>query len=305
MKKILKPIIILAVILFLLIEFSLRKFMGLGKAPIYISSNQYEYISAPNQEGNRFGNHYLFNSYSHRSNELNSNKKIILGLGDSVIFGGVQSDQDSIATSIFSNISTDYQMLNISTGSWGPDNCAAYLKEKGTFDAEYMFLVVSSHDAHDNMDFQPVVGVSSSYPDKQYPLAWAELFDRYLIPRISKYFSSKENLNPDEKIAQGIQKKGIAFNPGFNQINEISINKKIPLYVYLHAEISELKEKEYNNQGKEIIAWAKKNNINLIKELDYDFTESDYRDNIHINDSGQKKLATIMLNTIPLAKTIP
>lgn len=62
-------------------------------------------------------------------------------------------------------------MLNISAGSWGPDNCAAYLKEKGTFGAEGIILVVSSHDAHDNMNWQTVVGQSVAFPDKQYKLS--------------------------------------------------------------------------------------------------------------------------------------
>ena len=102
---------------------------------------------------------------------LDSTKIIILGLGDSVLFGGLQSDQDSIATSIFTNEEKKYQMLNISSGIWGPDNCAAYLKEKGFFNAKKMFLVVSSHDAYDNMNFSPVVGVHKSYPNRQYTLA--------------------------------------------------------------------------------------------------------------------------------------
>lgn len=38
-------------------------------------------------------------------------------------------------------------MLNISAGSWGPDNCAAYLKHYGLFGAKAMSLLVSSHDA--------------------------------------------------------------------------------------------------------------------------------------------------------------
>ena len=98
--------------------------------PLYVESKQYEYIFAPNQEMTRFGVHFYVNSYSQRSKEPDVNKKIVLGLGDSVINGGAQTDNDSLATSIVS-VSTEYQMLNISAGSWGPDNCAAYLKEKG------------------------------------------------------------------------------------------------------------------------------------------------------------------------------
>lgn len=45
-----------------------------------------------------------------------------------------------------------------------------------------------------------------------------------------------------------------------------------------------------------IIDWAERNNVTLIKELDYHFTEKEYRDGIHINKKGQRKLADIMKN---------
>ena len=191
-------------------------------------------MACPNQDGYRFGNHYHYNSYSQRSEEPDSTKKIILGLGDSVLFGGVQTDQDSLATSIFSQ-ETDIQMLNISAGSWGPDNCAAYLKKFGLFGAKAMFLLVSSHDAHDNMDFQPVVGIHPSYPDKQYALAWGELLDRYLLPRV--FPKKKKEADPDQKVLDGIgiEKNGKVFNPGFDQLAEIAKQANIPLYVYLQT----------------------------------------------------------------------
>ena len=163
-------------------ELALRQVWGFANAPLYFESDSYEYMACPNQDGYRFGNHYHYNSYSQRSEEPDSTKKIVLGLGDSVLFGGVLIDQDTIATSLFT-VETGIQMLNISAGSWGPDNCAAYLREKGMFGAKAMFLLVSSHDAHDNMNFQKVVGVHPSYPDKNYLLAWGELLGRYVYPR--------------------------------------------------------------------------------------------------------------------------
>ena len=170
------------VALFAVTEITLRQVWGFANAPLYQESSSYEYMARPNQDGYRFGNHFHYNSFSQRSDEPDSTKTIVLGLGDSVLFGGVMTDQDSLATSLFS-AETDMQMLNISAGSWGPDNCAAYLKEKGMFGAKAMFLLVSSHDAHDNMDFKPVVGKHASYPDRQYLLAWGELIGRYLYPK--------------------------------------------------------------------------------------------------------------------------
>lgn len=298
-KKLLWRIIFVLLVLSIVVEIGLRVLFGLCDAPLYVSHKAYEYIAVPNQEGKRFGNHYHYNSYSQRSNEPDSTKTIILGLGDSVIFGGVQSDQDSIATSLVTNKIEDLQILNISAGSWGPDNCAAYLKENGTFNAKGMFLVVSSHDAYDNMDFQPVVGMHPSYPKEQYLLALWELLDRYLWPRLKSYFVQQGDLDPDQKVLQTIHKNGLVFNPGFNELKSIADSLNIPLVIYLHAEKSELLNNNYNEQGNEIIQWANKNKVKIVKELDYSFVEYDYRDNIHINDNGQRKLAKIMEENIP------
>lgn len=131
-------------VLFIGGEIYLRKELGMCNAPLYYASNKYEYMAIPNQDGYRFGHHYHYNSYSQRSDEPQKGKKKVLGLGDSVLFGGVMIDQDSIATSIFTR-ETDTQMLNISAGSWGPDNCVAYFKDKGLFGAKALYLLVSSH----------------------------------------------------------------------------------------------------------------------------------------------------------------
>lgn len=253
-------------------------------------------MALPNQSGWRLGNRYYYNRYGMRSAEVDSTVRRILGLGDSVIYGGVQTDQDSLATSLFT-AETGVQMLNISAGSWGPDNCAAYLEQHGTFDAIGAFLMVSSHDAHDNMTFTPTVGVHVSYPDHQYWCAIAEVFCRYAWPRLRGWFSKQaQELDPDQKVLaeSGIRKDGQVFNPGFDQLKAICDGHRIPLVVYLHAEQGELEAGAYNDQGEEIIAWCKSNDIPLIRGLDQGFTPADYRDGIHINSRGQRKLADVM-----------
>lgn len=187
-------------------------------------------------------------------------------------------------------------------GSWGPDNCAAYLKEKGLFGAKAMFLLVSSHDAHDNMNFEPVVGKSASYPDKQYWCAWAELICRYVWPRtIGKLFAqpAAESDDPDQKVLKsingtGIDKKGKTFNPGFNQLKQMADDAGIPLILCLHPDKDEQVAGKYNEQGKEIIAWCKNNNITPILELNEGIKLDMFRDGIHTNEKGQRFEADLM-----------
>lgn len=287
----------------ILCEALLRVKWGFCDTVLMKASDKYEYIAVPNQNRMRFGNHIFYNSLSMRSPEVKKGSIKILGLGDSVINGGVLTDQDSLATTILSNrlsnaLSQDVEVLNISAGSWGPDNCNAYLDENGCFDAIAMLLVVSSHDAHDNMDFKPIVGISPSFPEKQYPLAIIELCDRYLFPRIRSVFrrrTKQQRLEDFEKI-EGIKKTGKGFNTGFSALKHKADSLYIPMIIYLHAEQSELGNKQYNSQGEEIINFAKLNNIPIIKDLDFGLTPDWYRrgDNIHLSQYGQSKMAELI-----------
>lgn len=269
-------------------------------APLYEASDKWEYMACPNQDGYRFGNHYHYNSYKQRSEEPDSTKKIVLGLGDSVLFGGVLTDQDSTSSYVFNRLCPDWQMLNISAGSWGPDNCAAYLKHYGLFGAKAMFLLVSSHDAHDNMVFSPVVGAHPSYPDKQYWCAWAEFICRYVWPRtIGKLFAANKADDPDAAVLKsvdgtGIKKGGKVFNPGFDQLKQMADSAGIPLYICLHPDKNEVKEGKYNEQGEEIIRWCERNGITPILELEEGVKPDMFRDGIHTNEKGQRFEADLM-----------
>ena len=290
-------------ILIALLECTLRFVFGFCDAVLYQSSPAYEYIAQPNQHRYRFFSHIDYNSYSQRSEELDSTKTIVLGLGDSVIFGGTMLDQDSIATTLFSK-ETGMQMLNISSGSWGPDNCAAYLKEKGTFGAKAMVLVCSSHDAFDVMSHIPVVGIYPNYPDKQYKLAIWEVIDRYLMPRIKVYFRGKQLLDPDAQVVEkvksdeGVAKKALNFDPGFDQLLQISEEKHIPFFIYLHPEVCEVMSRKYKEGGLMIMEWAKTHHIKLIDGLNEGVTVDMYRDVIHLNEKGQRNLANSLKKMI-------
>lgn len=283
-------------ILIALLEFTLRFVFGFCDAVLYQPSPAFEYVAQPNQHRYRFFSHIDYNSYSQRSDEPDSTKTIVLGLGDSVIFGGTMLDQDSIATTLFSK-ETGMQMLNISSGSWGPDNCAAYLKEKGTFGAKAMVLVCSSHDAFDVMSHIPVVGIYPNYPDKQYKLAIWEVIDRYLMPRIKVYFSGKQLLDPDAQVVEkvksdeGVAQKSFNFDPGFDQLLQISEEKHIPFFIYLHPEKGEVEKNEYKEGGKLIIDWANTHHVKLVDGLKEGVTTDMFRDVIHLNEKGQRNLA--------------
>lgn len=279
------------------IELSLRLVFGFCDALLYESSDKYEYIARPNQDRYRFFSHIYINSYGMRSEEPDSTKKRILGLGDSILFGPAQNDQDSLATTLFTN-ETGVQMLNISCGSWGPDNCVAFLKEHGTFGADQMVLVCSSHDAYDRMSFIPVIGLPG-YPGEQYRFAIWELLDRYVLPRIDRLFREPIHLDPDAEVVArkqfaSVVKKNKVFNEGFDQLKALSDSLQLPLTIYLHAETGEISEGAYNDLGKEIIAWADSCHIPLINGMKEGETPDMYIDIIHLNERGHRHLANVL-----------
>lgn len=286
------------------IEMVLRIGLGFCDALLYQPSDKYEYIAQPNQNRLRFGVRLMTNSYSQRSEEPDSTKTIVLGLGDSVLFGGSWMDQDSLATTLFSK-ETGMQMLNISCGSWGPDNCVAYLKEKGTFGAKAMLLVCSSHDAFDSMSFAPVVGVLPNYPMKQYSFAIWEAIDRYLIPYFNSMTHTRKYADPDavvEKLAANRQvvQKSKHFVKGFDALKHIADSLGIPMYVYLHAEEGELEQRRYNDMGQQILLWADTANVRLIDGIKEGERLDMYHDAIHLNNKGQRHLADVLQRVVKL-----
>lgn len=282
---------ILLVMLLLIGELYLRKSWGFCDTVLVQSDPDFEYIAQPSQKRYRFKKHILYNEYSQRCESVDSSAFVVLGLGDSVINGGVLTDQDSLATTRLSKLLSEQfekkvQVLNISAGSWGPDNCEVYLKRYGTFGAKAAFLLCSSHDAHDNINHQPVVDIHPSFPSHQYKLAYWELIHRYLLPRILKQVVPSE-----------ISKDGKVFNSGFQALADRFHEEGIPFFIWLHPDRVEVERGMYNEEGEEIITFCEQDSIPLLKGLDV-MKLADYRDGIHVNEMGQKVIASEIIQFI-------
>jgi len=282
-------------------ELFLRLYFGFCDTVLMKEDPDYEYIAQPSQSHFRFRNHIKYNSLSMRSQEVDTSAQLILGFGDSIINGGVQTDHDSLATTILSDSlskqkGNKVQFLNISAGSWGPDNCFAYLKKHGNLGAKQLFLFVSSHDAYDNMTFEKIVDVNVSFPSRQYISAIYELFDRYLIPRLKDKLASPEPQQREQALAINKQTANAVFNPGFASFVQYAKENGLSLTMYLHAEKSEWQTGSYNEQGQKIIRFAEENSIPLIRDLGNGLNGDDFRDDIHINTQGQRKMATLVLD---------
>ncbi len=307
MKKFLLNSFIVIFLMVLLLELVLR-FYGLHTPILYQHSDSYEYIYAPNQNLKRFRNRVITNAYSMRSKAYDKKKKTILGFGDSILNGGSLTDHDSLATSKLNKMlnrnrkGEAIQVLNISTGSWGPDNEFSYLEEKGDFGAKVIFLVVSSHDLKDNKidnrrGDQVIPGNVKSFPVKNPNSAIEGLIRRYIIPDKIK--------GKNRKVDKFLIHLGEQENSGFMDFINYTKQHHINLIIYLHPTLVELKNKKYNDNGKRIIEIAENNNVELILGMNYE-KESGYRDKIHLNNYGQdllaKTLAPFLENAINRTK---
>ena len=292
------------ILAFIIFELILRFSFGFCDAPIVVADDQIEYLYQPNQSRVRFGNRIIYNEFSMRSLPVKEKDSIvILGLGDSVINGGVSIDQNDLATHILEKKLTNYykkniRFLNISAGSWGPENVFEYIKKFGSFNSKCFFLFVSSHDAHDNITHKKVVGVSPNYPDKQNTFALVELIERYLLPKTKKLLSKSSVSSIDKKNEDDQIGKSKQFTTGFQNIYEYCKQNEIELIVFLHAEKIEFLASKNNSQGQEIINFCNKNNIILINELGIPHKEDVYRDNIHLNKKGQRMIADTIFNYV-------
>ena len=289
MRKRLK-LILLIIVLIILGEVLAIFALGLGEQPIYIEDNKYEYMYAPLQGVKRFGNFILTNEYSMRSLPLKDNENRVLIFGDSVLNGGNLTDHDALATTLLENdlqkiCNKSIRILNISAGSWGPDNAFSYLQKYGDFNASSIILVFSSHDAYDNMKHEKIVGQHLSYPSSQPCCALWDGFNRYFIPRVTALFSnSKEKFSKIHKIDQSD-----TFNTGWKNFIDYTKKYNIKLFVVLHPDKQEFISGQYNKNGIEIINFLKENNIPYLLELNkIDVTY--FRDAIHYNNKGQRFL---------------
>ncbi len=171
-------------------------------------------------------------------------------------------------------------MLNISAGSWGPDNIHAYLEEKGTFGAKVAIWVISSHDLYDNMRGGNIVGFDRNYPAQNPPFATYEVIDRYLL----------KNGNPNSSLQINAAKK---INPGINNLIDLFTANNIVPIIYLHPTLEELKDARFNKNGTKLMEIFVGNNLTVMNGMDHSKSEY-YRDGIHLNVAGQKNLAEVL-----------
>lgn len=198
MKKLLWWLVALVVVSCMALEVVARWGLGLGEPPLSLPDAEIDYIFAPNQDCNRFGNRVVYNNVSMRSEHdidaaSKPGQRRILLVGDSVVNGGVLTDQADLASTLLdAELRTKGlgDAYNVSAGSWGPMNYAADFRRYGTFGATDLVLEVNSHDLWEDdpkVSAGACVGKDIAFPDHKPLLASWEGFDRYFMPRVRRW----------------------------------------------------------------------------------------------------------------------
>ena len=301
MKRIIKKVFLIILITLFIGEI-VGRYFGLHQYPTHISSKKFEYIHAPSQDRFIYRNKFSTNEFSMRSNPITEkDTSVVLLIGDSVINGGTLTDQDNLASTILEhilskNLNQSIRVLNISASSWGPDNAAEYIKEYGLFDADAIILVVSSHDAYDNMTHVEIVNKHPQFFTENYKLALGNLMERAWY-KLKQSILNKNNPRKTKNADLMINQAKI-FNVGFEYFKNLTVQQDIPFVIYLHPTLKEFNTQTINDNGKKIIEFANQNDIDIIEELHTSLKAEHYRDHIHYSEKGQNHLAKNLLPKI-------
>ena len=299
----------LGVVLVLGVELFARYGLGLGDPPLSIPDTEIDYVFAPNQDCRRFGNRIVYNDCSMRCdfdvNGGNRPEERIFVVGDSVVNGGVLTDHGDLATTILQErmdaTRKNIQVCNVSAGSWGPGNYAAYFRKYrnliGTNDT--VIIEVNSHDLWEDDPKKTGganVGKDISLPDQKPWCATWDGFDRYFMPKMRKWLGKAQvNTKVDvPKWGNDVENKSAKYN--LARLDEIYALPWARKYLLIHRSQLETHE-DCETPGE--TAFRKYASGRGITIIDLKLNDGDdFRDAIHQSESGQRKMADAIADVI-------
>ncbi len=299
MTRIKKYFFIGFIAIIIVVEIAARIF-GFGETVLVRLHDRIEYVLVENQNVKRFGNRIIINSLGHRSAEISpvkkENEKRVLLVGDSVVYGNHHVDQSETIAHYMTqslngdNASDQYSVISAAASSWGPENMLEYLKERGIYQSDLVFLVLSTHDIFDFPTFDDAVipyRVHKNVAATDY-LIYA-IYNRIRPWLKSKISSSDTRMNVDE--ARDKAKSII------NDIIELVQNQNKKIILVFHPT-----ERESQNDFLDVgffLSIANENNIEFInlqkKYKNYNNFNSDkvHYDGMHLTPGGANLVAEV------------
>lgn len=297
MRRVLLRSLSLVAVLLLAGEAIARYGLGLGTPPLSVTHPRVEYMFAPDQDVRRFGNRQLYNELSMRNAPMSDwgEARRILVFGDSVLNGGNQTDHEALATTMASQTIGDAVFANISAGSWGLDNILGWIETYGLLDAGTAILVLSSHDAGDRPGFAALNPLT--HPTARPASALIEAVTRYLPRFLPEGLADLARPDFSEQPAietNHVGRDGIDVLP---DLVDRFVDEGTRLCVILHATLTE-RELSDNDALAVLSDSFEVRGVPVLRLADFDDNSeiaAIYRDDIHINDTGQAVLERALL----------
>lgn len=284
--------------------------LGLGSPPLTIRDPEIEYLFAPSQDVWRFGNRVTYNEWSMRSepilrHRVDPGEFRMLVIGDSVVNGGVLTDQRDLATSLVQEAlrhsGQPAAVGNISAGSWGPENEFAYMRRFGWFDADLVVLVVSTHDMADAPTFPAELG--PDFPLVRPPSALWEALARY-VPRYLPLLAGQNTAGEG-----GVENGQAAVDRSVRALQELLRDARAhaPRIVVLHHPARDEQVGEADPWRKLLQVTVATAGVPLLPMAgrlgDAQHRAAFYRDGIHLSAAGHRLYAEVLLCLSRMAST--
>ena len=151
-------------------EIGLRVVFGLGHPMRYQLDPACGYFTQPNQHTRRLFSRTVINRFGMRSPEFSVDKPPgtlrLMFLGDSIAYGTILVDQDQIFVErvrkdLSRNLHRPVEAINASANSWAISNEYGFLRSRGTYNSDYVLLVLNSGDLD-----QPFANISEVQADQ-------------------------------------------------------------------------------------------------------------------------------------------
>jgi len=297
-------------------ELAARFILGLGEPPLYERSSEYGYRAIPNQDIRRFGNHIFYNAQGLRTEPISTKPSPgtirILCLGDSITFGGVETDQVKTYPYQLQEIlnrtgSKRFEVLNASTGNWALGNEEAYLRKEGIYSSQIVVLEHRTGNLFRAQSSGDIVGQHPSFPNHKPLLALEEGLFRYFLPRYLPSLQTAQEPQLPARVQTGPSKRDLESNlASLERIAKLVRVQKARLIVFLIEQPDEFEPKDALTQlgKKELAKKAKELNITYA-DITSDFQKAggkklfrDEQDMIHPNPAGNTVMAKAVARLI-------
>lgn len=299
-------------------EVGARVGLGLGDPLLYETGPDYSYRVAPDQDLQRFGNRVFYNGEGLRSGPIDpqpsSGTTRILCIGDSITYGGAQTDQTETYPYQLQSIlnrqdSQKFQVLNASAGGWGIANVEGYLRQEGIYHSQIVVLELGSHDLFQPKASSDLVGHSVSFPDHKPLLALQEGIVRYFIPRFLPGLTAPEPNLQAAPTQQDLERNLASLE----SIAELVKARRAKLIILLveqpqglepQTALATLSKKKLAHKAKDLnLLYA-----NSKQAFDQAGSHELFRDGLHPNSQGNSVMARVVakqiLNDIEVANGI-